>query len=248
LKTSALLRNGLPVLAIGAALILLALSDIVPSFDTPAGELTPGPRTAHAALTGVSPDMEAHMRSMYERLDLDYPPKAVTLIAFKYERVLELWAETDGGPVLIKRYRFCAASGTLGPKLRRGDMQVPEGIYNVVNLNDKSRFHLSLLIDYPNRFDKEMADLDGRSDLGSEICIHGGCVSAGCIALGDDAIEEIFQVACDAGMQNCRAIIAPYDFRKQGLPSRDRELRGPSWVRKLYIRLDNELKSYPEPA
>jgi len=248
MRTSALIRNGLPVLTVAVALILITCSDITPSFDTPAGVLTPGPRTAHAATDCISPDVEAHMRSLYGRLNLDYPPKGVTLVALKFERVLELWDDTDGGPVLINRYEFCAASGTLGPKLKRGDNQVPEGVYRVVNLNDKSRFHLSLLIDYPNGFDKEMAERDGRCDLGNDICIHGGCASVGCIALGDEAIEEIYQVASDAGMQNCRAIIAPYDFRKFGPPSPERELRGPKWVRGLYRQLDEELKAYQEPV
>jgi len=203
---------------------------------------------ASAAIDVEPAKTDYGLKSLHEQLNISYPPEGMTLVALKHEEVVELWAETDGGPVLIKSYDFCAASGRLGPKLRRGDKQVPEGVYKIINLNDKSKFHLSLLLDYPNRFDKEMAEVDGRDDLGSAICIHGGCKSIGCIALGDEAIEEIFHMAGDVGLKNCRAIIAPYDFRMHGPPDPERELKGPQWVGKLYKRLCSELKPYHRPA
>jgi murein L,D-transpeptidase YafK len=195
----------------------------------------------------LEPDVESYVRSLHEDRGISYPPEGITLAAFKEEEIIELWAETEDGPVYIKTYEFCAASGEPGPKLCRGDCQVPEGVYGVAYLNPNSRFHLSLLLDYPNKFDKERGRADGRSDLGSAICIHGGCASIGCIALGDEAIEEIFLVANEVGARNCKTIIAPYDFRTQGLPARYTKA-APKWLPELYEIIHTELAAYGAPA
>ena len=85
-----------------------------------------------------------------------YPPSRMTLIGLKQERELQLYAAGPDGPYkLIRSYPILAASGTLGPKLREGDMQVPEGLYRIESLNPNSRFHLSLRVSYPNAFDRE---------------------------------------------------------------------------------------------
>ena len=69
-------------------------------------------------------------------------------------------------------YPILAASGVLGPKLREGDKQVPEGIYGAEALNPNSKFHLSIRLNYPNTFDRRMAQSDGRTQLGGDIMIH----------------------------------------------------------------------------
>ncbi|MCK4441849.1 MAG: hypothetical protein KAU90_07560, partial [Sulfurovaceae bacterium] len=98
-------------------------------------------------------------------------PKKLTLIGLKYERKLEVWGKRDKEWKHIYDYNFTAFSGRLGPKLKEGDRQIPEGIYGISYLNPNSKFHLSMRIDYPNKFDKKMAKKEKRTDLGGDIMI-----------------------------------------------------------------------------
>lgn len=107
----------------------------------------------------------------------------------KEERILELWIRgRDGRMRIFKKYPILAMSGTLGPKMREGDRQAPEGFYEIRagSLNPNSSYHLSMNIGYPNAFDRA----HGRT--GSYIMIHGKSASIGCFAMGDAAIEEIY--------------------------------------------------------
>ena len=126
-----------------------------------------------------------------------YPVSAIFFRVHKMEREFELWArnDNDGSYRLVQIYPIFGASGHLGPKRREGDCQVPEGFYQIDQLNPKSEFHLSLRINYPNAADQKKSDPVAP---GSDIYVHGGQRSAGCLALGDDAIEEIYIVAQDA--------------------------------------------------
>jgi len=119
------------------------------------------------------------------------------LRAFKQEASLELWAEPAASAryVKIKAWPICAPSGVVGPKRRAGDEQVPEGFYRISQLNPWSNFHLSLRVDYPNKADRI---LGSQADLGGDIFIHGGCVTIGCLPLGDAAIDELYVIAADA--------------------------------------------------
>ena len=74
--------------------------------------------------------------------------------------------------VRLARYPIRAASGALGPKLREGDRQVPEGVYDIESLNPNSRFHVALRVGYPNAFDRQMAGREGRTALGGDIMIR----------------------------------------------------------------------------
>ena len=133
-----------------------------------------------------------------ERLQLpgNRTPDALRLIALKEERLLELQGKSlpDRSWRLIKVYPIRAASGVAGPKLKEGDGQVPEGIYEIESLHPNSRFHAALKIAYPSREDIEAAGRDGRASgsLGSAIMLHGSGGSIGCIAVADPDIEEIF--------------------------------------------------------
>lgn len=177
----------------------------------------------------------------FERVGLQYPPKQLILVGLKTEKILELYA-SDGimEPMYIKAYPILAASGSVGPKLREGDMQVPEGIYQIESLNPNSRFHLSLRVNYPNEFDREQAKIDGRSQLGGDIMIHGSQVSVGCLAIGDQAIEELFVLAADTGLENIRVILSPIDFRIKDVPL----ISGiPGWTQELYGKIKEQLQS-----
>lgn len=159
-------------------------------------------------------------------------PDALTLVALKEERVLELW--TSSG--MVHTYPILAASGGPGPKLREGDRQVPEGHYRVESLNPNSRFHLSMKIDFPNAFDREHAALEGRTKPGTNIFVHGGARSVGCIAIGDTAIEELFWLVATVGLERVDVWIAPRDPRGVGslVPGPD----APEWTEVLYGEIE----------
>jgi murein L,D-transpeptidase YafK len=146
----------------------------------------------------------------------------------------------------IRGYPILAASGTAGPKLREGDNQVPEGIYQIESLNPNSAYHVSLRLNYPNAFDREQARNDGRTQLGGDIMIHGKAVSIGCVAIGDPAAEDIFTLAHDTGVKNITAVCTPVDFRKQSGAPRASTL--PPWSSKLYAQLQSALSELPPPS
>jgi len=124
-----------------------------------------------------------------------YPPRELFLRAFKAERELEAWARSGDGPFrLVGSWPVLAASGAPGPKRREGDRQVPEGCYRIVVFNPKSSYHLSLGLDYPNASDRVRSH---PTEPGSDIYLHGGAASIGCLAIGDDAIEELYVLASD---------------------------------------------------
>jgi murein L,D-transpeptidase YafK len=138
-----------------------------------------------------------------------------------------------------------AASGRAGPKLRQGDKQVPEGIYRISYLNPNSAYHVSMRVNYPNRFDRRMAKKDRRQKLGGDIMIHGKKSSAGCLAMGDEAAEELFVLAAQTGNRKVKVIIAPSDMRKKGLP---KQLTGqPAWVPQLYMQIASAMSEFPAP-
>ncbi len=120
----------------------------------------------------------------------------VFLRIFKEEQILELWVQGENKFQLFRSYPICNHSGDLGPKLKEGDRQSPEGIYKVGlgALNPNSRFHLSFNLGFPNSFDRA----NGRT--GSWLMVHGDCVSIGCYAMTDPMIEEIY-VAVEAALR-----------------------------------------------
>ena len=138
------------------------------------------------------------LRGRFAAVGLSYPAEAVFLRAFKHENRLELWARGADGAAfrLVHAYPVLAASGGPGPKRCEGDAQVPEGFYTVAVFNPRSRYHLSLGLDYPNASDLQRTT--NPAAPGSEIYIHGKALSLGCLAMGDPAIEEIFLAASDS--------------------------------------------------
>ncbi|MDA8434189.1 MAG: L,D-transpeptidase family protein [Nitrospiraceae bacterium] len=201
-----------------------------------------GRRTVADVLREIGPRAESHLKPYFEKAGLSYPPSRVTLIGLKDELELEVWAEKDHQWVYVATYDVYGASGGLGPKEKAGDGQVPEGIYRITELNPNSRFHLSMKLDYPNGFDRLMAKSDGRSHLGGDIYLHGKTKSKGCIAVGDQAIEELFVLTARTGIEKVKMVIAPYDLRTNTPHS---EIRvSPSWLPKLYETLGQELTKY----
>jgi murein L,D-transpeptidase YafK len=153
-----------------------------------------------------------------------WPPAGLYLRAFKEEGALELWAKPRKGDarVLVRTFAICAKSGGLGPKVREGDGQVPEGFYTINRFNPNSRYHLSLGLDYPNAVDKARA---GEDPPGGDIFIHGKCVTIGCLPLEDGPVEALYVAAvrardrgqtkipvhvfpCRFGTETCKAAMA----------------------------------------
>jgi murein L,D-transpeptidase YafK len=132
-------------------------------------------------------------------------PAEVFVRAFKRERLLEVWVRPlDSSRFqLLKTYGICAAAGKPGPKVRQGDEQVPEGFYNIDLFNPNSEYHLSMRIDYPNARDRAA---NRGAPLGGDIYIHGDCVSAGCLAMTDGGIEELYWIALEARALGQRTI------------------------------------------
>ena len=115
----------------------------------------------------------------------------------KTSRALEVWARNQGEVAfqLLRTYPLAATSGTLGPKRRAGDEQVPEGFYTIDRFNPQSAFHLSLGLDYPTPDDILAA---GVADPGGDIFLHGSNVTVGCLPITDAGIEEVYLLAVAA--------------------------------------------------
>ena len=118
-------------------------------------------------------------------------PNQIFIRVFKYEKVLEVWTYRGGVYELYKTYNICGLSGGFGPKRYEGDLQVPEGIYGVTKLNPHSNYHKAIKINYPNKSDSILSPYPKK---GGEIYFHGKCVSVGCIAVGDKAIDELYNI------------------------------------------------------
>ncbi len=183
--------------------------------------------------------VDARLRPAFDTVGIDYPPKEIYLVAYKAERRLDLFAVDAAGELtLVKHYPVLGASGRLGPKLREGDGQVPEGIYTIDGLNPNSQYHLSLHVNYPNAFDRNMAERDGRTQLGHSIFIHGGRSSIGCLAMGDEAAEELFVLMARLPQREATIVISP----SENIEAARHALEDPpSWVDKLYESIEKEL-------
>jgi murein L,D-transpeptidase YafK len=140
---------------------------------------------------------------------------------FKKEQTLEVWGKNQQDSTFQKLtdYPFCAFSGDLGPKRKEGDLQIPEGIYHINRFNPKSKFHLSLGLNYPNKSDKILSD---KNAPGSDIFIHGGCQTVGCIPLTDDKIREVWvfsEMAKNNGQSKIPVHIFPFKMTEALLKS-----------------------------
>ncbi len=172
---------------------------------------------------------------------LAWPPHRLQILAFKEERLLEVWGANDGGGwVFLGEHPILGASGGPGPKRREGDLQVPEGIYALPELNPNSRFHLSIRVGYPNQDDIRNARVP-RRQMGGDIFIHGGSASIGCIAIGNEAIEKLFCLAAKVASGRRGVLIAPYDFRRR---REEAPMGDEPWVGDLYARLARELAAF----
>lgn len=184
------------------------------------------------------------LRPYFDQAQVPYPPKRLLLLGIKDESRLEVYASgVDGKFHFIRSYPILAASGVSGPKLLEGDGQVPEGIYAVASLNPNSSYHLALRVGYPNAFDREQAKRDGRENLGGDIMIHGKAVSIGCLAMGDEAAEDLFVLVAETGLNNIEIVLTPVDFRRGKTLPKAANL--PAWSETLYETMRAKLRELP---
>src|SRR5216684_1489073 len=154
----------------------------------------------------VPPKLVADMAE--KNMDLQSP---MLVRLFKQEAELEVWKQDRSGRfALLKTYPICRWSGDLGPKVREGDRQAPEGFYSISpgQMNPQSAYYLSFNTGYPNAFDKAL----GRS--GSQLMVHGDCSSRGCYAMTDEQIAEIYSLGRESFFGGQRAFqLQAYPFK-----------------------------------
>ena len=188
---------------------------------------------------GQAPQSEGLIQeSKQAGADKDSP---VLIRIFKESNELELWRKNKDTKkfVLVHTYPICRYSGTLGPKIRLGDRQAPEGFYEIgpSSLNPQSVEFVSLDTGYPNAFDKA----HGRT--GAHLMIHGGCSSAGCYAITHAAAQEVFTAVRDslkAGQRTVQLQIYPFRMDKMSLLARSGDHNYAFWqqLKEGYDRFD----------
>jgi murein L,D-transpeptidase YafK len=164
----------LVALAAGGVLLAACDSDEI-SLATNAKANQPVPPKLIAAMVEKNMDLQS--------------PMLVRL--FKQEAELEVWKQTRSGKFeLLKTYPICRWSGDLGPKVREGDRQAPEGFYAITpgQMNPQSSYYLSFNTGYPNAYDQALGH------TGSQLMVHGDCSSRGCYAMTDEQIAEIYSL------------------------------------------------------
>jgi L,D-transpeptidase-like protein len=234
----------LAIVVLAGCAWMLARARCAGAVKTKVESAKPPPKTVEERVAEFGPAVDARLAPVFRGKGVGYPPKRIALLGFKSEKTLEIYAADDaaGEMKFIRAYPVLAASGTTGPKLREGDEQVPEGFYRIESLNPNSRFHLALRVDYPNDSDRARASAENRRRLGGDIMIHGNRVSIGCLAMGDEAAEDLFVLAAKIGIENIRLILSPVDFRSGDLPPADKPL--PAWTDDLYREIKAELGKF----
>jgi murein L,D-transpeptidase YafK len=134
---------------------------------------------------------------------------------FKEESELEVWKQdADGKFALLKTYPICRWSGELGPKVKMGDRQAPEGFYTITpgQMNPNSNYYLAFNLGFPNAYDK------ANDRTGEFLMVHGDCSSAGCYAMTDEQIQEIYALGRDSLLGGQKAFqVQAYPFRMTAL-------------------------------
>ena len=203
-------KSGLRLTAtLGAALAFLCLPGVLAIAGV---NDVPSSTRSRAAVAETAPALQADLAAA--GLELGAP---VYLRLTKEPAVMTAYVRApDGLYEPFRSWPVCAYSGKLGPKKSEGDLQAPEGFYAVApgQMNPSSAFHLSFDLGYPNAFDRAQ----GRT--GSYLMVHGDCVSVGCYAMTDEAIEEIWtlmQAALEHGEGTVPVHIFPFPMTAANL-------------------------------
>jgi murein L,D-transpeptidase YafK len=161
--------------------------------------------------------MQPLSREMQALLDKKGMPvdSPILVRVFKEEAELEVWKQDKSGQyALLKTYPICRWSGELGPKIKEGDRQAPEGFYSITpgQMNPNSSYYLAFNLGFPNAFDK------AHDRTGQFLMVHGDCSSAGCYAMTDEQITEIYSLGREAFLGGQKSFqVQAYPFRMTAL-------------------------------
>ncbi|WP_247654405.1 MULTISPECIES: L,D-transpeptidase family protein [Microvirga] len=182
----------LPVLALIAAALSGQVAEAAPGY--PKHE-TPIPPATMALMKGNN----------------TAPAEPMLIRIYKKEAELEVWKRsTSGRYIRLKTFPICRWSGQLGLKQKEGDRQTPEGFYAVTaaQMNPKSKHYLSFDTGFPNAYDR------AHGATGSALMVHGTCSSAGCYAMTDAGMAEIYALMREAFRGGQKAVqLQAYPFR-----------------------------------
>ena len=224
----------------GCLLIAFALSVKFDFRNLPLGSK----KTIDSVVEMYGEDAHKRMAPAFKKAKVDYPPTQLVMVGLKEEKKLEIYAaDKEGNLKYVCSYPIIGNSGVLGPKLKEGDKQMPEGIYRIQELEPNSTYHVALRVNYPNDFDKQKGAEEGREQLGGDIMIHGYNKSIGCLAMGDPVSEELFVLVHDVGLDKTELLMCPFDFRlpPDGVALPDK----PEWISEVYGQLKTRVKSLP---
>lgn len=161
--------------------------------------------------------LDSGLRSLIASKGMD-ERSPILIRIYKEEATLEVWKQqrATGRYALLKTYEICAWSGVLGPKIKEGDRQAPEGFYTIrpAQMNPNSNYYLAFNMGYPNEFDRSL----GRT--GSELMVHGACSSRGCYSMTDESIQEIYtlgRLAFQAGQREFQVQAFPFRMTAENM-------------------------------
>ena len=174
--------------------------------------------------------LDSKTRDLVERKGMDQQSPILIRI-FKEDSKLEVWKQvrSTGKYAFLKDYDICAWSGVLGPKIKEGDRQAPEGFYTIrpAQMNPNSDYYLSFNMGYPNEFDRSL----GRT--GSELMVHGACSSRGCYSMTDESIQEIYtlgRLAFQGGQREFQVQAFPFRMTAENVAKHRNDSNVPFWL------------------
>jgi murein L,D-transpeptidase YafK len=162
---------------------------------------------------GLTRAMKPLSPEMVSALEQKHMPKESPILVriFKEESEMEIWKQDESGQyALLKTYPICRWSGDLGPKVKEGDRQAPEGYYTITpgQMNPNSSYYLSFNLGFPNAYDR------ANDRTGAFLMVHGDCSSAGCYAMTDDQMGEIYALGRESFFGGQREFqVQAYPFR-----------------------------------
>lgn len=182
-------------------------------------EEIPSSKRSKEVISLIKPRLESELADKGLKMG-----SAIYMRVFKESNEFEIWVENSDQFIFYKNYSICKYSGDLGPKIKEGDMQSPEGFYKILPhyLNPNSDFHLSFNIGFPNKYDKEY------NRTGSFLMVHGNCVSIGCYAMTDSVMEEIYTLTDQAfrgGQPHINIHIFPFRMTDENME----KYKGSKW-------------------
>jgi hypothetical protein len=198
--------------------------------------------TVKQAIKKFGPDAKKRLLPCFEQASVSYPPEHLYLVCLKSEELLLVFATDSKNKMKqIRSYSIVSNSGVSGPKLKEGDLQIPEGFYKITGLDAMT--HLAMWVNYPNQSDRVHAKAEHRANPGGYIQIHAGIYSTGCIVISNDDMAELLSIAYDIGYKNVDLLVAPCNLSVKA-PDVDYK-KQPVWLPDLYKQIKDELRRFP---